>query len=64
MAVLQETRKLRQFKTSEDYLYAMKEDLAEWLNELYPDLYISVHNFMERLHTGVALCKVKYILSL
>lgn len=35
----------------------MKEDLAEWLNNLYPDLYINVDNFMDRLDTGVALCK-------
>lgn len=36
----------------------MKEDLAEWLNNLYPDLYINVNNFMDRLDTGVALCEV------
>jgi hypothetical protein len=36
----------------------MKEDLAEWLNGLYPELYINVNNFMDRLDTGVALCKV------
>lgn len=35
----------------------MKEDLAEWLNNLYPELYINVDNFWDRLDTGVALCK-------
>ncbi|KAK9502894.1 hypothetical protein O3M35_011581 [Rhynocoris fuscipes] len=34
----------------------MKEDLAEWLNNLYPELYINVDNFWTRLDTGVALC--------
>ncbi|XP_065217740.1 GAS2-like protein pickled eggs [Planococcus citri] len=57
MAVMVEQRSFRPFKSSEEYLYAMKEDLAEWLNILYPDLYINVNNFMDRLDTGVALCK-------
>lgn len=56
-AVMVEQRSFRPFKSSEEYLYAMKEDLAEWLNSLYPDLYINVNNFMDRLDTGVALCK-------
>lgn len=58
MALLVESRSFRPFKSSEEYLYAMKEDLAEWLNGLYPELYINVNNFMDRLDTGVALCKV------
>lgn len=57
MAVMVEQRPLRPFKSSEEYLYAMKEDLAEWLNNLYSDLYITVDNFWDRLDTGVALCK-------
>ncbi|KAF7392680.1 hypothetical protein HZH66_008513 [Vespula vulgaris] len=58
MAVLLEARPYRPFKSSEEYLVAMKEDLAEWLNALYPELRINVDNFMDRLDTGVALCKV------
>lgn len=58
MAVLLEARPFRPFKSSEEYLYAMKEDLAEWLQILYPELMINVDNFMDRLETGVALCKV------
>ncbi|XP_054279939.1 uncharacterized protein LOC128998028 isoform X2 [Macrosteles quadrilineatus] len=57
MSVLLESRSFRPFKSSEEYLYAMKEDIAEWLNGLYPDLYMNVNNFMDRLDTGVALCK-------
>uniref|UniRef100_A0A671KY79 Growth arrest-specific 2 like 1 n=1 Tax=Sinocyclocheilus anshuiensis TaxID=1608454 RepID=A0A671KY79_9TELE len=41
---------------SEEYLYAMKEDLAEWLNTLY-DLDITADTFMESLETGCALCR-------
>lgn len=56
--VLLEARSYRPFKSSEEYLYAMREDLAEWMNTMYPDLRINVDNFMDRLDTGVALCKV------
>lgn len=55
--VLLEARPYRPFKSSEEYLYAMREDLAEWMNTMYPDLRINVDNFMDRLDTGVALCK-------
>ncbi|CAG0924251.1 unnamed protein product, partial [Notodromas monacha] len=54
--MLLEPRALRPFKTSEEYLYAMKEDLAEWLNGLY-SLNITVDCFMDKLETGVALCE-------
>ncbi|XP_017073861.1 GAS2-like protein pickled eggs [Drosophila eugracilis] len=56
MAML-EARSYRPFKSSEEYLEAMKEDLAEWLSTLYPELSINAENFMDRLDTGVALCK-------
>lgn len=54
--MLLEPRPFRPFKTSEEYLYAMKEDLAEWLNTLY-GLDINVDNFMKQLETGVVLCR-------
>ncbi|XP_063388880.1 GAS2-like protein pickled eggs [Cydia fagiglandana] len=56
-AVLLEARPFRPFKSSEEYLYAMKEDLAEWLTILYPELRINADNFLDRLDTGVALCR-------
>lgn len=56
--VLLEARSYRPFKSSEEYLYAMREDLAEWMNTMYPELNINVDNFIDRLETGVALCKV------
>lgn len=55
--VLLEARPYRPFKSSEEYLYAMREDLAEWMNTMYPELRMNVDNFMDRLDTGVALCK-------
>ena len=57
--LLKETRSYRPFKSSEEYLYAMREDLAEWINLMYPELMINVDNFMDRLDTGVVLCKVR-----
>ncbi|XP_066545159.1 GAS2-like protein 1 [Amia ocellicauda] len=50
------SKSIRPFKSSEEYLYAMKEDLAEWLNTLY-DLEITADWFMEGLETGCALCR-------
>ncbi|KAF3695794.1 GAS2-like protein 1 Growth arrest-specific protein 2-like 1 [Channa argus] len=50
------SKSIRPFKSSEEYLYAMKEDLAEWLNTLY-DLDISADTFMEGLETGCGLCR-------
>ncbi|KAK5638757.1 hypothetical protein RI129_013052 [Pyrocoelia pectoralis] len=55
--VILEARPFRPFKSGEEYLYAMKEDLAEWFQILYPHLRINVDNFMDRLETGVALCE-------
>ncbi|NWR77449.1 GA2L2 protein, partial [Centropus unirufus] len=48
-------RSIRPYQSSEQYLYAMKEDLAEWLKELY-DLDIGVDTFLEVLETGAVLC--------
>ncbi|XP_078404825.1 GAS2-like protein 2A [Cetorhinus maximus] len=49
-------KSIRPFKSSEEYLFAMKEDLAEWLNELY-GLEMGLEGFMEVLETGWVLCQ-------
>ncbi|NXD11593.1 GA2L2 protein, partial [Nothocercus nigrocapillus] len=46
---------IRPYKSSEQYLYAMKEDLAEWLKELY-GLDIEAGTFVKVLETGAVLC--------
>jgi len=51
-----ETRPFRNFRSNEEYLYATKEDLAEWLNRLY-NLNLNVDNFIEMLENGVILCR-------
>ncbi|XP_036591880.1 GAS2-like protein 1 [Trichosurus vulpecula] len=52
------SKSIRPFRSSEEYLDAMKEDLAEWLNALYG---LAVPGggggFLEALETGVALCR-------
>lgn len=54
---LLEPRPFRPFKSSEEYLYAMKEDLAEWLNGLYEGLDLDADDFLEQMETGVILCQ-------
>ncbi|XP_046363571.2 mucin-5AC-like [Haliotis rufescens] len=49
-------KSLRGFTTSDDYLFAMKEDLAEWFQALYK-IDINAENFFEELETGVLLCR-------
>eukprot|EP00079_Xenopus_tropicalis_P009646 XP_002933878.2 PREDICTED: GAS2-like protein 2 [Xenopus tropicalis] len=49
-------RSIRPFKSSEEYLYAMKEDLAEWLKDMY-NLEVFVDNFIEILGNGSVLCQ-------
>ena len=55
---LVEKRQLRSFSRADEYLYAMKEDLAEWLNLLYPVVNIDAENFMDTLQTGEHLLRV------
>ncbi|KAL7836950.1 hypothetical protein AOLI_G00282340 [Acnodon oligacanthus] len=50
-------KSIRPFRSSEEYLYAMKEDLAEWLHALY-GLDITADTFTESLETGCALCEL------
>ncbi|XP_053561389.1 GAS2-like protein 2 [Bombina bombina] len=49
-------RSIRTFQSSEQYLDAMKEDLAEWLKELY-GLEITVDDFFDVFETGTVLCQ-------
>ena len=56
---LMERRQFRQFSRADEYLYAMKEDLAEWMNNLYPHIDMDADNFMTRLETGENLVQVR-----
>ncbi|XP_018597398.2 GAS2-like protein 2 [Scleropages formosus] len=50
------SRSIKPFRSSEEYLFAMKEDLAEWLRELY-GISVWSHTFAEALETGSVLCQ-------
>ena len=51
-----ELKSVKPYKTQDEYLYAMREDLADWFNRLY-DLHMTCENFFELLETGVVLCQ-------
>ncbi|KAM4710244.1 GAS2-like protein 1 [Discoglossus pictus] len=50
------SKSIKPFRSSEEYLEAMKEDLTDWLNMLY-DLDMDAGTFMEALETGYILCQ-------
>ena len=51
-----EPKSLRSFTTNDEYLYAMKEDLADWFACLYK-MPIDAETFLSILETGVILCR-------
>ncbi|XP_076452901.1 uncharacterized protein LOC143288384 [Babylonia areolata] len=51
-----EHKSLRSFTTNDEYLYAMKEDLADWFSFLYK-VPVDAETFFEILETGVLLCR-------
>ncbi|CAF0993741.1 unnamed protein product [Adineta ricciae] len=53
-----EMKSLQPYSTTDEYLYAMKEDLADWLSTMYPEWRpITADNFVECLENGVLLCQ-------
>ena len=57
-----ERKPYRPFRSNEEYLVAMKEDLAEWFNTMYTldmtaEGILTVGNFLNRLETGALLCR-------
>ena len=51
-----EMKSMKPYSTKDEYIYAMKEDLAEWFNSMYSTL-ITANNFIEQLKNGVLICK-------
>ncbi|CAM4779929.1 unnamed protein product [Rotaria magnacalcarata] len=53
-----EMKSLQPYSTTDEYLYAMKEDLADWLSNMYPEWRpITADSFLECLENGVLLCQ-------
>ena len=51
-----ERKSVKPYSSQDEYLWAMREDLADWFNKLY-GLDIDAETFFERLETGVILCQ-------
>jgi hypothetical protein len=51
-----EMKSIQPYSTKDEYIYAMKEDLAEWFNLMYMT-FISASNFIEQLENGVLICE-------
>lgn len=51
-----ERKSVRPYRSQDEYLVAMKEDLAEWFNTLYATT-VTVDDFFEELDTGTLLCQ-------
>lgn len=49
-------KSVRPYRTNDEYLYAMREDLAAWLNDLYSSNF-TAENLLERLQDGAFLCR-------
>ncbi|CAG5113525.1 Oidioi.mRNA.OKI2018_I69.chr2.g7626.t2.cds [Oikopleura dioica] len=47
---------IRPYNTQNEYLFAMKEDLSEWLQILHSET-INAYSFFRKLETGILLCK-------
>ena len=52
-----EERSLRLYSEENEYFIAIKEDLCEWLETLYPNVQINSSNFFQKLETGSLLLK-------
>jgi hypothetical protein len=50
-----EMKSIQPYSTKDEYIYAMKEDLAEWFNLMYSSS-ITAQNFTEELENGVLIC--------
>ena len=52
---ISEMKSIQPYSTRDEYIYAMKEDLAEWFNSMYATC-LSALNFTEELENGVLVC--------
>lgn len=58
-ARLIDMKSIQPYSTRDEYLYAMKEDLAEWFNSMYGTelgARIDAETFVEQLENGVMIC--------
>ena len=46
----------RDYRTHDEFVYAMKEDLSHWLSDIY-GINLNAQNFIDQIGTGVIICK-------
>ena len=52
-----EMKSVQPYSTTDEYLYAMKEDLADWLSNMYPNwALMTADNFLECLGSYDHFC--------
>ena len=51
-----EMKSIQPYSTKDEYVYAMKEDLAEWFNSMYSTS-LNSSNFIDELKNGVLICE-------
>ena len=49
-------RSVQPYRSQDEYVVVMKEDLADWFNELY-DTSMTADDLFDRLETGILLCR-------
>lgn len=50
-------------KLQDDYLYPLKEDLAEWINRVLQTTDLTAENFIQRLDNGVLILRLAKIIE-
>ena len=50
-------------KLQDDYLYPLKEDLAEWINRVLQTSDLTAENFIEKLDNGVLILRMAKIIE-
>jgi len=55
-------RSVQSYRSQDEYIVVMKEDLAEWFNELY-DTTMTADDLFDRLDTGILLCRYACIVD-
>lgn len=51
-----EMKSIQPYSTKDEYIYAMKEDLADWFNSMYATN-LTANNFIDQLKNGVLICE-------
>jgi hypothetical protein len=49
-------KSIQLYSNKNDYIYAMKEDLADWLNSMYSTA-LNADNFIDKLRDGILICE-------